>query len=467
MRIFRNKFLIKLIASICILLTMFNFGTANKVYAEDELWGGVLIKPIINLLSAIGDTIMEILHQSVQEQGQALIKIDGTDKSSKAWIMFGIVVIAIVAAALIIAASVGGAAIAAAVAAKVGATVAIKVGSGVLAGGILGGVLVGYSLYKAWIPEDLYLPAFSLTPEKIFSNEILLFDVNFFNPMEPIETPIYTTENKEVTFNARTLVSTQTTNPYGEEWSNLAQELRDYAYSVPTSTYYNNDRYPGVNYIFSLINGAQENGESIDFNTDQYYVIPYDLEGNEFEVYIDTIDNSRMYTINIYYTGNENGATATLNIEQHAFTINTTVTTQTGVDVIQSTAARLQGIISTWYFILRNIAIIVLMLVLIFTGVKIVIGSTAGEKAKYKERLMDWLVALCLLMIMHYIMVFALEINERILNLVDNINGSNDNFAYIPLTDKQYENAKKVFEIEDIGPIKNEGEERNYWRNLS
>ena len=72
-------------------------------------------------------------------------------------------------------------------------------------------------------------------------------------------------------------------------------------------------------------------------------------------------------------------------------------------------ANELSGVVSQWYFILRNLALLVLMLILIYSGIRIVIGSTAGEKAKYKERLMDWLVAMCLLFIMHYIMVFAVK----------------------------------------------------------
>jgi len=114
------------------------------------------------------------------------------------------------------------------------------------------------------------------------------------------------------------------------------------------------------------------------------------------------------------------------------------------VGYVESTAKQLRGIVSTWYFILRNIALIVLMLLLIYSGIRIVIGSTAGEKAKYKERLTDWLVAICLVFVMHYIMAFSVSIVNQITDLVMNINHKNLNMAYIPLTDKQYKSIQNI-----------------------
>ena len=79
----------------------------------------------------------------------------------------------------------------------------------------------------------------------------------------------------------------------------------------------------------------------------------------------------------------------------------------------ESSAAILQSTISKWYFILKNIALLGLMSVLIYIGIRIVIGS-ANDKAKYKERLVDWLVAMCLLFVIHYIMVFIVEMSEKV-----------------------------------------------------
>ena len=82
-----------------------------------------------------------------------------------------------------------------------------------------------------------------------------------------------------------------------------------------------------------------------------------------------------------------------------------------------SIAAQIAPVISSWYKAFRNIAIVGLLSVLIYIGIRILIGSTAQDKAKYKERLTDWVVALCLVFIMHLIMSGILMATEKITDL--------------------------------------------------
>lgn len=49
-------------------------------------------------------------------------------------------------------------------------------------------------------------------------------------------------------------------------------------------------------------------------------------------------------------------------------------------------------------------------------GIRIIIASTSGEKAKYKERILDWIIAFCLLFFMHYIMAASVTVVEKINN---------------------------------------------------
>lgn len=79
----------------------------------------------------------------------------------------------------------------------------------------------------------------------------------------------------------------------------------------------------------------------------------------------------------------------------------------------QSNLQTLKQLISNWYTALRYIAIIGLLCVLVYIGIRIVISATAGDKAKYKKMLMDWVVALCLIFFLHYIMAFGMELSER------------------------------------------------------
>ena len=44
--------------------------------------------------------------------------------------------------------------------------------------------------------------------------------------------------------------------------------------------------------------------------------------------------------------------------------------------------------------------------------------SIASEKSKYKKMLSDWVVSMCLVFVLHYIMIFAVNLNESIVKLI-------------------------------------------------
>ena len=99
------------------------------------------------------------------------------------------------------------------------------------------------------------------------------------------------------------------------------------------------------------------------------------------------------------------------------------MTTVTDQEIIQiSTASRLQSTISSWYLTLRNFALVVLLSVLLYIGIRIVTSSAAQDKAKYKEKLSSWIVAMCILFFMHYIMSFATMVVEAISEGINTIN---------------------------------------------
>lgn len=80
----------------------------------------------------------------------------------------------------------------------------------------------------------------------------------------------------------------------------------------------------------------------------------------------------------------------------------------------QGSAAMLKDTISGWYVALRNLAIVGLLCVLVYVGIRIMLSSTAGDKAKYKQMFTDWLIALCLLFFLHYIMSFTLVMVDSV-----------------------------------------------------
>ena len=74
---------------------------------------------------------------------------------------------------------------------------------------------------------------------------------------------------------------------------------------------------------------------------------------------------------------------------------------------------QLKQAVAQLYYIMRNLAIVILLSLLIYTGIRIVLSSTnAGEKAKWKMMLYDWLKALALVMFVHMIMIGVFYISE-------------------------------------------------------
>ncbi len=84
----------------------------------------------------------------------------------------------------------------------------------------------------------------------------------------------------------------------------------------------------------------------------------------------------------------------------------------------RNTAVQLRATISSWYLALRSIAVVGLLSVLIYLGIRMLMTSVAADKAKYKQMLMDWLIAMCLVLVLHYIMSFALTMAETITAMV-------------------------------------------------
>lgn len=136
----------------------------------------------------------------------------------------------------------------------------------------------------------------------------------------------------------------------------------------------------------------------------------------------------------------------------------------TSTVTVTSTAKELRTIVANWYNILRDIALVALLSVLVFIGIKILISSTSGEKAKYKQMLVDWLVAICLLFLMQYIMSFSNMLVKKIIEIVDTANVSATKATEIKepnlfvITDKK--KVKKAYEV----LVGDGGEENVYYK---
>lgn len=112
---------------------------------------------------------------------------------------------------------------------------------------------------------------------------------------------------------------------------------------------------------------------------------------------------------------------------------------------IETPAMALHETIAGWYVALRNLSIVGLLSILVYVGIRIILSSTASDKAKYKQMFTDWLVALCILFFIHYIMSFSVTMVE---SLTDSISKSNKRIE-IPFTPQDLGGDQGKYNVTD------------------
>ena len=89
----------------------------------------------------------------------------------------------------------------------------------------------------------------------------------------------------------------------------------------------------------------------------------------------------------------------------------------------KNSANILRPVVSNIYKSLRNLVLIMMMVVLIYIGIRIVVSTAVTDQAKYKQWLVDWVVGICLLLIMQYIMSFLMNVNQTVLEMLGDSKG--------------------------------------------
>lgn len=77
--------------------------------------------------------------------------------------------------------------------------------------------------------------------------------------------------------------------------------------------------------------------------------------------------------------------------------------------------------ISQYYYIMRNLAIAMLLGILLYIGIRMAITTIAEEKAKYKKMLIDWTISLVLVFVLHYIIIITFFINNAIVHALSGL----------------------------------------------
>lgn len=77
--------------------------------------------------------------------------------------------------------------------------------------------------------------------------------------------------------------------------------------------------------------------------------------------------------------------------------------------------------IAIWYNVLRNLSIILLLITLIYIGIRIAISSAAEQKARYKDLLKSWATSFIIVFSIHYVMIIILTMNQMALDGIANV----------------------------------------------
>lgn len=376
MKVGKNKLLQKILLVTLTTLIVFNFIMPTVVRADDdEDIGGGLFTPIQSLLVGLGDSIMRLMQIAFTGSDSVTTTIkysdDAMEIKEKAWWL----------------------------------TEEFDWQNQVE------WEIINEKTKKAKIK----VPTIEISPESIFSGKIPAFDINFFSPQDS-----KSYENYHYEENASKLIyiseirNTGVTDPYfvtgdyketvhgasydtGIDYGNKSFEeiLIDYGWTIDDTLAQNDEnRY------------SHTSTNSVDKSSDGF-TTTFEWEGEDTENVSEI--RYKLIVTHKYATAGERYNSVIAKLYEKSIS---KVVESEGEK--HSTAGQLRETVSYWYNILRNIAIIGLLSVLVYIGIRIVLSSAASDKSKYKEMLKDWLVAICLLFFMHYFMNFTVTIIDSI-----------------------------------------------------
>ena len=74
--------------------------------------------------------------------------------------------------------------------------------------------------------------------------------------------------------------------------------------------------------------------------------------------------------------------------------------------------------IATWYYSLRNIAVVGSLIILIYIGIRMAISTTSTDKSKYKKMIIAWIKGFVLIFTLQYIAIALIEAQNWALDFI-------------------------------------------------
>ena len=104
--------------------------------------------------------------------------------------------------------------------------------------------------------------------------------------------------------------------------------------------------------------------------------------------------------------------------------------------------------VATWYYVLRILASAILLVILVYVGIRMAISTVASDRAMYKKMLVDWVCSLALIFVIQYIIVFTININNALVNAMSVTSDSEEISNAFDVIKSE---AMKVFSLDAVG----------------
>ena len=430
MKIFTNKKIFNKIAIILVIVMACSFIIPNNIsraetFQKDDEGnpGGKMLSPIMDLLMFIGDGILGILQNNFLTTSDMFVQANSKEASTvNVWsLLIGLGAVIAIALGIVFAIPTGGVSLAAAGKICIGAVV-------VIAGSVT--AHAAFSEFASDLSGEFDIPIIQYTPYTIFSGQIPALDINFISPMETK----YETETKINTNVPTDLIEKKDEENIWDEAENNGFLENDNDKVVTIFSYSVNGE--SSIQITAYGNNTTKLNKLKKFakNTDDISDLTYKIDDNEnlealfnIGLIVKDGDDYRTFTLYEWTYNNEDwgliafdGLTKWSQKGSHE-TIGITSGDSKNSDEsytikkeYKSSATILRNSIATWYKVLRTVALVGLLSVLIYIGIRILFTSVAADKAKYKKMLIDWVTAICILFILHYLMVLILTVSSKL-----------------------------------------------------
>lgn len=80
--------------------------------------------------------------------------------------------------------------------------------------------------------------------------------------------------------------------------------------------------------------------------------------------------------------------------------------------------------VSIWYYNIRNLAIILSLLVLLYIGIRMALSTVSSDKARYKKMLIAWLESFILIFFIHYLILISMYLSQTMLGIISQLAGN-------------------------------------------